>query len=410
MFRRIVTSYQDAFSGLPRSIWILAGVSLINRAGTMVFPFLSLYLTAQLGFTKAQTGLVIFAFGVGSIAGSVVGGYLCQRLGAVKVQELSLLAGGVGFLALGRLEHFGALLAGSFCLSLANDAFRPAVMTAVVDHTPAPVRTRSLALMRMAVNLGMTVGPAAGGILAGYSYQWLFVVDALSCWLAAVTLHFTFPKTSAPTAAVQEASPGRTSVWQDTPLLLFMGLMLALGLMFFQIFSTMPLFLRDAYGLGEGAIGLLLGLNPLLVVLLEMVFVRKMEHHQPARMVGLGGLLVGLGLALLPLGSTFLFAAMTIFVWTIGEMMALPFSNSLVASRASGNGSGAHMGVYAAAFSLALMIGPLIGLSVYQHFGGQALWFGIGVTGVAFCLACRVLEPYLKTAPGRAPAAQGPDG
>jgi len=399
MFRRIGTAYQEAFAGLPRPIWILAAVSLINRAGTMVFPFLSLYLTAQLGFSKAQTGLVIFSFGLGSIAGSVVGGYLCHRLGAVRVQELSLLAGGFGFLVLGRLDHLGTMLAGSFCLSLSNDAFRPAVMAAVVDHAPAPVRTRSLALMRMAVNLGMTVGPALGGVLAGYSYQWLFVVDALTCWLAAVTLRFTFPRPDPARTPRPPVREEQTSVWRDTPLLCFLGLMLVLGLMFFQIFSTMPLYLKDAYGLGEGTIGLLLGLNPLLIVLLEMVFVRKMEHHPPARLVGLGGLLVSLGLALLPLGSTFLFAALTIFVWSFGEMMALPFSNSLIAGRASGNGAGTQMGVYTGTFSLSLMLGPLLGLAVYQRFGGQALWLGIGGVGLLFWLACRLLEPYLHPAP-----------
>jgi predicted MFS family arabinose efflux permease len=395
--RSLFTAYRAAFAGLPREVWLLAGALLVNRAGTMVLPFLSLYLTRDLGLTAARAGLIIGCFGLGSMVGSYLGGWMCDRLNPLRVQQLSLVLSGFGFLAFTRLEEFSGLAAGVFVLAVIADAFRPALMVSVARRSTPVNRARAFALIRLAANLGMAMGPAAAGLLAVYGYFWIFVGDGLTCWAAAAMLLLTFENDDSGQGSDQAtARDSDRSPWRDPPFLAFMFLLIVLAMTFFQVWATMPLFLRSFYAMSEQAIGLLLALNALIIVFTEMLLIRAVENQDRMRMVGLGALLVGGGLALLALGSWWIIAVFAMVVLTIGEMLSMPITNAVVAERAGTAAVGRYMGVYTLAFSTAFVIGPIVGTTVYQNLGPRTLWLGIGAVGVALALGFASLSRSLR--------------
>ena len=405
MLRRVAGAYRSAFSGLPREVWILALASLVNRSGTMVLPFLGLYLTTRLGFSVLAAGHVLSLYGLGALVGAWLGGYLADRTGPVGVQVASLLATGAGFLILGQLHGRTAIGAAVLGLSVVAECFRPAMFTAVAQRSAPAVRTRSLALVRLAVNLGMSVGPAVGGVLAVRHYGLLFVVDAVTCWMAAALLWATVRR--APVAGVDrmaESARVPASPWRDPPFLAFLLIMLLMGTIFFQIMSTLPLYFREVYRFPEDTIGILLGLNALVIVAVEMVLVRALERHDHLIVVGLGCLAVGAGFGLMPLGSGRLFAAFTVLVWTVGEMLSIPMANSVATTRVPG-GSGRYLGAYFLGFSGAFVLAPTIGTTVYERAGPNALWFGVAGLGALLCLGCVALaRRFRETSP---PATRG---
>ena len=283
-------------------------------------------------------------------------------------------------------------------LATISDAFRPALMVAVAHRSTPEIRTRAFALIRLAANLGMAIGPAIAGILAIYGYVWLFIGDALTCWAAAIMLLMTLNgrvDVESTTPEMEKARAG--SPWRDPPFLFFLFLISALAMAFFQVWSTMPLYLRSFYGWSERAIGLLLAMNALLIVLAEMLLIRAVESRDPMRMVGLGALLVGAGLALLPLGPLWIVAVLSMVVLTFGEMLSMPITNAIVAERAEQKSVGRYMGAYSLAFSSAFVIGPIAGTAVYQNAGPQFLWFGIGIVGIVLGLAFAALSRPLRT-------------
>ncbi len=397
MLRRVAAAYRAAFSGLPRPVWILALASLINRCGTMVLPFLGLYLTTKLGFSVVAAGRVLSLYGLGSLAGAWLGGYLADRIGPSRVQFASLLGTGIGFLVLGRLHTHMAIGAAVLCLSMVADSFRPAMFTAVARHSAPAVRTRSLALVRLAVNLGMSVGPAVGGVLAVRHYWLLFVVDAVTCWAAAAMLWPAVRDEAAPPESRAGASSPASSPWRDRPFVAFLVIMLLMGTVFFQILSTLPLYFREAYGFPEDTIGFLLGLNAIVIVCVEMVLVRALERLDHLAVAGIGCLALGAGFGLMPLGSGRLFAAATVLVWTVGEMLTLPMANSVASTRTPGGG-GRYLGAYFLAFSGAFVLAPIIGTAVYGRYGPTALWFGVAAVGCVLCVACLWLAPRFRQA------------
>jgi len=392
----VLATYRAAFSGLPREIWLLCFTCFVNRAGTMVFPFLTLFLTQDRQLGVAAAGRLLAVYGLGSLAGSYVGGRLSDRIGSIRTQQLSLAGAGLGFLAVLVTHDLRWLAAVVFLTSLAGDAFRPAVMAAVARRAPAGREGRSLALLRLATNLGMTVGPAVGGFLAGFGYAWLFVVDAATCWLAALLLQVLLrPQGAIGVDARPPGAPAR-SPWADRPFVLLMAMAFLLACVFFQIFSTLPIHYRAAYHFAESTIGMVLGLNALLVVLFEMVVMHRVERRERLPLIAVGSVLVASGLATLPLGSTLPFALFSTLLWTAGEILSLPLLNALVADRAPAGAQGAYMGAYTMTFSAAFVVAPFAGTWAYEHLGADLLWLVIGLLSIPLLVGCALLRGMLR--------------
>ena len=396
LFRPLIAAYRASFAGLPREVWMLSAALLVNRAGTMVLPFLSLYLTHELELTASRAGQIIGCFGLGSMVGSFTGGWLSDRVSPLRVQQWSLFGSGIGFLAFTRLETFWSLAVGIFVVAAISDALRPAIMVSVAHYSAPESRRRSFALMRLAANLGMGIGPAVAGLLAHYGYFWIFVGDAVTCWTAGLVLVIAFGAgIRQQDGEPEHSAPEGRSPWRDGPFLLFLLLIVLLAMAFFQVWATMPLFLRAAYNASERAIGLLLSVNALLIAFTEMLIIRSVERFDALRTVGVGAVLVGAGLALLPFGPPYSVALAAMVVLTLGEMLAMPISNTVVAERAGGGQTGRYMGIYALAFSTAFVLGPVAGTAVYERLGPEVLWFGVGVMGILLGLGFASLSRSL---------------
>ncbi|MFZ0389136.1 MAG: MFS transporter [Calditrichia bacterium] len=196
MFNPLIRRYKGAFSGLPREVWMLSLVVLVNRSGTMVLFFLSIYLTEKLGYSAHEAGRFISIYGLGSLSGAFLGGWLSDRIGTKQVQFLSLIFAGAGFIVFGYMKTAAALTIIIYLVSLSAESFRPANMTALAAASPPALRPRTFALNRMAVNIGIAAGPAVGGFLALYNYHLLFWVDGITCLLAAGVLWFAIKEPS----------------------------------------------------------------------------------------------------------------------------------------------------------------------------------------------------------------------
>lgn len=97
MLQRAFNKYIDNFRGFSREIWILTLITFINRAGTMVLPFLSKYLREDLDFSYNQVKWILISFGLGSIVGSWLGGKLSDKIGFYKIMIFSLMTSGIAF-------------------------------------------------------------------------------------------------------------------------------------------------------------------------------------------------------------------------------------------------------------------------------------------------------------------------
>jgi predicted MFS family arabinose efflux permease len=392
MKRSIFAAYREAYAGLPRNAWLLALVQFVNRSGSMVLFFLTLYLTRKMGFTLAQAGRAVSAFGLGSLAGAYLGGRLCDRLGASAVQRWSLLLSGLNLILLGYLGAFAVIVAAVFLQGVFAEALLPGNTTAMARECPPAARIRGFALSRLAANLGVTIGPVLGGYLAMWNYRALFWVDGLTSLAALALFNFFFqgePRPQAPAAGASAGAAPQPGSRRHLRAIFF--LVFGIGLIFSQLFSTFPLYIHSAFGFAENRIGQLLAINTVLIVLFEMVLLQGLKKVPPLKTIAAGALLTGLGFALTPLGRGFPYAALTVAVWTMGEMLSLPLLTAEVANRSHEGNRGRSMGWYGVSFSLAWMLGPIVGSEIYSRFSPLALWLGCGFLGMFLALCfCRL--------------------
>lgn len=397
--RSVIRTYRAAFGGLPLDLWIVAAVLFVNRAGGMVLPFISLYLTQDRGLTVTHAGWILALYGLGATIGSYVGGQVSDRIGADRTMALSLAGSAVLYVVVGLQCSIFGIGVGVFFLSIIAESFRPACMSSMAHRAPEAMRVRAFALLRLAANLGIGIGPAVGGWLALYDYLWIFLVDAASCVAALVLLWRALPPAPAADFVAPTDRAGRRAIspWRDVPFLLLSGVVLLVACCFFQVFSTLPVYFREQLRFRESTIGLLLGLNAMLIVVFEMVITHFSETCRRMRVVALGAFLVCAGMALIPLGGSVAWIAVTIVVWTTGEMLVLPATNAVIADRAPRGARGHYMGIYATAFSLAFILAPALGSFVYGRVSPTALWYGIGMLGPLLAAAALALS---STFPG----------
>lgn len=387
--KKFYNYYIENFRGLSREIWLLSLVTFINRAGAMVIPFLSLYLVNNKGFTLPQVGWIMTCFGLGSLAGTWVGGRLTDSIGFYKVIVLSLFLGGFGFIGLQFLDTFYSLCLGIFWLIFVADAYRPAIFVACDAYSKPKNITRSIALIRLAINLGFSIGPLLGGIIiARINYTSLFWVDGITCILASLLL-FVILK---PKALKEKEVPLKIlkegiSPYKNKLYLLLILIMVLSSMLFVQYFSVVPLYYEKVHFLTEDLIGLLLFLNGLLIVFFEMPLVGWLERINISKTMATFWGIVFLALSFIVFNLSDWVGVLVIgmILMTLGEMVGSPFSNALALEMAPKGRKGSYMGLYSMSFSLSHVFGHNTGMNLIATIGYTQTWnlFFMVLLGIA---------------------------
>ena len=382
---------------LPASVWIVFATTIVNRAGTMVVPFMVLYVTRHLGVRPALAGMALTVYGLGGLVSGPIAGRLCDRLGPFAVLRGSLLLSGVILLVFPLATRFQSFLAITFVWSLVAESVRPATLAALTTFVRPEQRKAAVAVNRLGINLGMSVGPAIGGFLATVSFPLLFVVDgatAITAGLVLAVLLVVRPVVPlgaprSPDDTLGHVSTSGASVLRDPRALVFLTGLFLMAVVFYQHEGAMPLFLVRDLHYRESFYGILFAVNTLLIVVAEVPLNLAMANWSHRWTLVLGAALFALGfgsMAVLHSVPGLLLAAV---VWTFGEMIAMPASGAYAAEIAPPGRSGEYAGAYASTFSLAILVGPWAGTIALEQVGGTALWCGALVIGL---LAAAVLS------------------
>jgi predicted MFS family arabinose efflux permease len=377
----VVRLYRDSFSGLSREIWLLGLVMLINRMGAMVLPFMSMYLTTSLHFTLAEAGFVMGFYGAGSILGAFFGGYLTDKYHYHGVQLWSLAGSSVFLFLIPFLHDFWTLSLAVFIFSCVSDTLRPANSVAISAYSREDNRVRSFSLMRLSINLGFAIGPALGGfILIAFGYKWIFIFDGITCLLAALLIVLYLPDKKADKTASAETIKTEETVrspYKDTTYLIFIFLVMVYGTLFFQLFTTVPVFMKKISGYDESLVGLFMAMNGLIIALFEMPIIQQLEKKPNSfNLITFGFIFLAASFGFLLLHSFgIVFAILYVITITISEILAMPFMLNYAITRSGKSNQGRYMALYSMAYGMAHIAAPTISMPFAEQFGFQMLYF-----------------------------------
>ncbi|GAA2137464.1 MFS transporter [Kitasatospora kazusensis] len=420
--KQVAALFAETVGGLPRAFWWLWTSTLVNRLGSFVVTFLALYLTVDRGYSASYAGLVASLFGLGAAVASVGAGVLTDRVGRRPTLLAAQLSTAVCTAVLGFTTGPVAIAVVAFLTGLSANASRPAVSAIIADTVPAEDRVRAFSLNYWAINIGFGVSAGVAGLIAVHGYLTLFLLDALSTLLCAVVVFVKVPETrpvtaptahpSGPTDATAPATAtvtapdgpaeptgpriGIGTVFRDRRFMTVVGLNLMLALVFQQGSTTLAIAMGRA-GITTTQYGLVAGLNGLLIVLLQLPMTRLMRARSRTGLLVVGALLTGWGFGLSALaGSSAALFAVSVAVWTIGEIIGTPAMMSLIAELSPALARGRYQGVYSLSWSLASFLAPAAGGLLLQYAGGAAVW--------GACAACGTVAAAGFALLGRHPA------
>ncbi|MDP9329364.1 MAG: MFS transporter [Actinomycetota bacterium] len=366
---------------LPRDAWILYAGAFINRFGTFVLPFITLYLHERLGYSIPKAGLGIAAYGLGAIGAQGVGGVLADRLGRRNTIALSMFGGAALTLSLVWIHGLWPIVAVVLLLGFVAELYRPASSALIADLIPAERRVAAFSAYRLTLNVGWAFGLALGGLLAERSFNLLFVGDALTSGTFGVIALAAIPHgTRTSKHEEHHLASARSSILADRGFLFFLAAVFLTAAVYMQNASTFAIHVREL-GFPTKTYGFLQAMNGLLVVLLEFPISAWTQHRPRTRVVAFGGLFVGLGFATLAIFHSVPGLMVFVVIWTFGEIVESPSTSAFVADRAPEHARGRYQGALGMMYASAAVLGPLVGTGIYSR-SPTALWLGCGVVGI----------------------------
>ncbi|MGH3736926.1 MAG: MFS transporter [Micromonosporaceae bacterium] len=376
--------------GLPRTFWFLWTSTLVNRIGGFIVIYLAVYLVAVRDFSPTYAGLVVGLYGGGAALGVLVGGVLADRWGRKPTLVAANLSAAGAAVALGFVSSPLAIALLTGLLGALTQASRPAGAAMMADVVPNADRLRAFSLTYWAINLGFAGSALLAGVLIGLDYRLLFFLDAATTVLAAlVVLGVPDTRPAPATAAVSPAavSPapaarqgGLIDVLRDR---VFLGLVAGtlFTWMIVETVSMLPIAMR-ADDLSASAYGRVIAVNGILIVLGQLFIPRLLGDRDRSRTLAVAAVIIGSGFGLVALADSLWMYALTVAVWTIGEMVMSPSISSLTADLAPASMRGRYQGVHSFGYSIATFAAPVIAGVTLQYAGPAVLWIGCFVLGL----------------------------
>ncbi|MFB4307951.1 MDR family MFS transporter [Actinomadura sp. GTD37] len=391
---RVAAFLRPRVGGFPRPFWVLWAGTLLNRLGTMVEPFLGLYLTTVRGLSLAQAGVVMAVLGAGSLGGQVVGGALADRLGRRPTLTLATVGTGAAMLALGYAQGIAAIVGAALLLGVLLDMYRPAAQAMVADIVSPAERPRAFGLLFWAINLGWAVAMVLGGTLAQQGFLWLFWIDAITCAGFGVLVWRAVPETRSRDARADPRG-GFGRALRDRVMVGYVLVTLVYTFVLMQGMTTMPLAMKED-GLGPQSYGLAIGANGVLIIIVQPLVNAWLARRDHSLVMVAGFVLVGVGYGLTSLASTVAAYTATILVWTLGEITAASVLQAVVADLAPADLRGRYGGLYGMAWSGGFLLAPLGGTQLLGAGGAAALWLTCAALALVAAAAQLALAPAIR--------------
>jgi predicted MFS family arabinose efflux permease len=379
-------------TGLPPAYWYLWGGTLLNRLGAFVVPFLTLYLTETRGLALSKAALAVSLYGGGAFLANLAGGLLADRIGRRATMTAALVLSAFTLTAFVFVRSYALIATVTLLLGFFAELYRPAAAAAIADLVAPEHRVRAYGLMYWVINVGAALAPILGGFIASRAFAALFLLDAATTFVFGLIIYWRVPETRPDDEAPDPALPSQGKLrmlLRDPELLCLAALAFLFAAVFFQAFVTLPIDMKQ-HGLSVADYGLAIAVNGTLIVLLGIPASDKLARFRPLRTMAAAGLLLGMGFGLTGLADTMPLYALSIAVWTLGELLYAPVAPALFADLSPVRLRGLYQGVHGAAWGLAKMIGPAAGGALFEYAGAGTLWsasFVVGLVITAGCLA-----------------------
>ena len=389
----IFTKAKVVFNEYPRTFWTLTGTVFIDSlGGALLFPFFALYVTQKFGVGMIEVGVLFAILSGARIIGSFLSGALTDKIGRRLLMIYGLIFSAGSSLLMAFIEDMTIFYLAVFFVGLLSSIGGPAQQAMVADLLPEKQRADGYGLLHVSDNLAHTIGPMIGGLLAEISYILLFFIDAALSIITAIIIYFALTETQ-PQKSDKQAKESMADIlggyWRvakNGVFMAFFAIAILMKLVYRQMGTTLPVFLRDIHGVPPQGYGWLLSLNAAIVVLFQFMITRKTSQFKPMKVMAVGTFLYAVGFAMYGFVSISMFFFIAMAIITIGEMFISPIGQSLVARFAPEDMRGRYMAFFGFSWTIPSLFGPLAAGLIMDNFDPNLVWYLAGVIGLIAAL------------------------
>jgi MFS family permease len=395
----MLQSLRSVMDRYPRQFWLLLAGNLVSATGgAMIWPFLSIYLRQRLDLPLATIASLLTLNAVMGILSSFIAGSAADRIGRKRIMAISLSAGVIYYLLMSQAETLLAYAVLMGVWGAFNPLFSVGANTMIADLIPSEKRMDAYSLTRVVHNVGIAIGPIAGGFLAVVSYTYAFYAAAVAFGIFAVLVIFfirdTLPEVDAQTA--QSATAGFGPVLRDTKFISF-TLLFALTTMAASImFILLPVYSKENFGLPENRYSFIVTVNATMCIFMQYFVTRIAKRYPALPVIGIGALFYAVGVGSVALGAGFWAFVISMVIMTVGELILTPAATNMVAELAPVNMRGRYMSIYGLGWPIASGVGPILGGFLSDTIAPVAMWYGGGMLGllgaVGFFIMARMVR------------------
>ncbi|MCT2589841.1 MFS transporter [Streptomyces sp. N2-109] len=376
---------------LPRAVRLLIVARAVNRLGAFSISFLTVLITTNFEAGAAVAGGVSAAFGLATIPSRLVGGRLADRIGRRRTIVAGLTGCALAQLGLAAADSVTLVIFFAVLLGLVFELYEPPSQAMIADAVAPSEHVHAYSLLNAALAAaGMGAGLMAAG-LGRWDLRWLFVADALTCLLCALTVYLVLP---ADHLRAAKAAPDQTTAvtpWRDRALLLMLGTGTLFAVIYLQIMITLPLAM-DHEGLRPADAGLLFTTSALTICAGQpLMRWRRLATLPAPAAFATGYLLLALGLGGYALADNLAAYLAATVVWSAGDLLLVGRVYAVVAGLAPPGGKGRYLAVYGTSWGIAGIAAPLTGTQLIEHAGPAGLWSAMTLA----CLLLAALQPAL---------------
>jgi MFS family permease len=407
----MLTRVKNTFQEYPSKFWVLVSAAFVDTIGrTLIMPFFALYITQRFDVGMTEAGVLLAIFAITGLCGSMLGGALTDRFGRRGMAIFGLVFSALSSLLMGAINDFFLFYPLAVIVGLLSNIGGPARQAMVADLLPEEQRAEGFGVLRVTANLAWVIGPTIGGFLAEHSYLLLFVLDAVASLITAAVVYKWIPETrpeaeeDAPQQSILQTFAGYRVVAKDKIYVAFLILSTLVLIAYRQSYSTLSVYLRDVHNLPSQAYGLLMSLNAGTVVLLQFWVTRKTKKYAPMPMMALGSAFYLVGLMMYGFVSTYALFILAMMLITIGEMVAIPVGQALVARFAPEDMRGRYMAFYALSWTISSALAPWSAGLVMDNINPNWVWYAAGIlcaiTILGFYALHLKMEPHTAAETG----------
>ncbi len=336
--------------------------------------------------------------------GQMIGGEVADRFGRRNIMILAMSTRALIFVGISAVIYYSndflSIAALVVCSSFVGSLFEPASNAMVADVVAPAKRLEAYGLLRIGQNIGWTLGPLLGGLLAIWGYSTLYLLTAI-CSAAVAVIIFLFVRES----SRRDLGRRRLSIFDlkeirehAAPFLMFSVFSIFLWLVMAQMSSVYSVYSTAEVGMTVTEIGYLYAINGIIVVVAQLPLARYIIRFRMTTVTAVGALVYAAGYFSVAFASSFWMLAGSMVVITLGEIITSPSSMNLVANLSPENERGRYMGLFGLFTSTGWSLGPFVGGILYDAFRSQPflLWGGVAMFAIISAIGYFSLRAILS--------------